>query len=76
LFAVEPIHKAEIAWIKCGHIFGRAKLRETTLTYQMECRCGAANCRRVVTGQDWRRKELQKKYSGFFSWYLQKKIEG
>ena len=43
--------------------------------YEMECRCGATNCRRVITGQDWRRKELQEKYSGFFSWYLQKKID-
>jgi len=44
-------------------------------TYEMECRCGAANCRKIITGQDWRKKELQQKYSGFLSWYLQKKID-
>ena len=38
--------------------------------YEMECRCGAPSCRRLVTGQDWRRKELQSKYAGFISWYL------
>jgi len=43
---------------------------------RMDCRCGAAACRKVVTGQDWRRPELQQKYRGFFSWYLQKKIDG
>ena len=44
-------------------------------TYEMECRCGAANCRKVITGQDWRKKELQEKYRGFISWHLQKKIK-
>ncbi len=43
--------------------------------YEIECRCGAATCRRVITGQDWRRKELQEKYAGHFSWYLREKIE-
>ena len=43
-------------------------------TYEMECRCGAASCRKIITGQDWRRKELQQKYSGYISWYLIEKI--
>lgn len=43
-------------------------------SYQMECNCGADNCRKVITGQDWRRKELQEKYRGFFSWYILEKI--
>lgn len=42
--------------------------------YQMECRCGAASCRRVITGQDWLRKDLQEKYAGYFSLYLAEKI--
>jgi SET domain-containing protein len=43
--------------------------------YELECRCGSAGCRRVITGQDWRRKDLQEKYAGYFSWYLAEKIE-
>ena len=43
-------------------------------TYEMECNCGASSCRKVITGQDWRRKELQKKYAGYMSGYLLKKI--
>jgi len=39
-----------------------------------ECRCGAATCRGTVTGQDWRRADLQEKYRGHFSWYLEQKI--
>jgi SET domain-containing protein len=42
---------------------------------RMECRCGAPSCRRVVTGQDWRRKDLQEKYRGYFSAYLAEKME-
>jgi uncharacterized protein len=43
-------------------------------TYEMECHCNAANCRKVITGQDWRKPELQEKYRGFMSSYLQEKI--
>jgi uncharacterized protein len=38
------------------------------------CRCGAPGCRRVVSGQDWRRPELQRRYGAHMSWYLQRKI--
>lgn len=38
------------------------------------CRCGAENCRRTVTGKDWQRPELQKRYAGYFSAYLAEKI--
>lgn len=31
-----------------------------------DCRCGTAECRGRVTPDDWRRPELQKKYSGHF----------
>lgn len=42
--------------------------------YEMACRCGAPNCRKVITGQDWRRKDLQEKYGNYMSWYLLEKI--
>ena len=42
--------------------------------YSLECNCGAPACRRTITGQDWRRKDLQEKYRGFFSSYLAEKI--
>jgi len=40
----------------------------------VECRCGAPNCRKVVTGKDWQRPELQERYAGYFSAYLARKI--
>jgi uncharacterized protein len=42
--------------------------------YSIECRCGAPNCRGILTGKDWQRPELQKRYAGYFSPYLARKI--
>jgi SET domain-containing protein len=42
--------------------------------YSVECNCGAHNCRKTLTGKDWQRPELQKKYTGYFSAYLAKLI--
>lgn len=38
------------------------------------CRCGAASCRKILTGEDWRKPSLQRRYRGFFSAYLATKI--
>jgi hypothetical protein len=43
-------------------------------TEPMECHCGAAGCRRVVTGLDWQKPELQRKYGDYFAWYLLEKM--
>jgi len=42
--------------------------------YSLECLCGSENCRRVISNTDWENPELQKKYRGYFQWYLQEKI--
>jgi uncharacterized protein len=42
--------------------------------YSVECKCGASNCRKILTGKDWERPELQAHYAGYFSAYLAKKI--
>ncbi len=43
--------------------------------YEMACDCSAVTCRKIITGRDWQRKELQKKYRGYMSWYLEEKIK-
>jgi hypothetical protein len=43
---------------------------------RMDCRCGAPSCRGVITGDDWRLPELQRRYSDYFSWYLLKRMQG
>lgn len=40
-----------------------------------ECRCGAPDCRVLITGKDWQRPDLQERYGQFFSSYLLAKIE-
>ena len=42
--------------------------------YSVECNCGAPNCRKLLTGKDWQRPELQRKYAGHFSAYISKRI--
>ena len=43
---------------------------------QFECGCGAPQCRGKISGDDWKRRELWKRYSGHFSPYLQLRIDG
>jgi uncharacterized protein len=41
----------------------------------MECNCGRPSCRGRVDGRDWRRRDLQERYRGYFSWYLARKLD-
>jgi hypothetical protein len=38
------------------------------------CECGTSSCRRLVTGGDWKLPELQERYRGYFSTYIERKI--
>jgi hypothetical protein len=42
--------------------------------YSVPCKCGVPNCRKILTGKDWQRPKLQKRYAGYFSAYLARKI--
>lgn len=43
--------------------------------YSMKCSCESRNCRGIVTSSDWKNRILQKKYEGYFQYYLQEKIQ-
>ena len=43
-------------------------------SYEIECKCGSPNCRRILSGKDWQRPELQARYCGYFATYLADKI--
>jgi hypothetical protein len=45
------------------------------VVFKMTCRCGAPQCRRCITEDDWALPELQRRYRGYFSQYLQEKID-
>jgi hypothetical protein len=42
--------------------------------WEMECACGVPRCRGQVTGRDWKIPELQRRYAGQFSDYLQRRL--
>jgi hypothetical protein len=42
---------------------------------QFPCGCGSKTCRGSVSGDDWSRPELWKRYRGYFSPYLQRRID-
>ena len=42
---------------------------------EFDCACGAPDCRGRVTHHDWQRPELWERYDGFFSIYLQRRID-
>lgn len=43
--------------------------------YHLKCSCGAIACREVVTGNDWKNDDIQRRYNGFFSRFIQDKID-
>ena len=42
---------------------------------EMECCCSAEQCRKVIHGQDWLLPELQGRYRGYFSRYLEDRFQ-
>ena len=45
-------------------------------TFRMECTCGAATCRGVITGEDWQIPELRERYAGHWPPGLQHRVDG
>ena len=43
--------------------------------YSMECSCGSPRCRGLVTGKDWLKKDIRRKYKGYFSWFIERKLD-
>jgi hypothetical protein len=41
---------------------------------KQECRCGAANCRKIIRGTDWRLPEVQRVNRGYFSPFVERRI--
>jgi len=39
------------------------------------CHCGAALCRGEITGQAYKDSLFQKRHAGFFTWYMQQKVD-
>jgi uncharacterized protein len=64
--------QGQIIFVAMRHIeAGEELTRDWAMTDddddEMERKCGATSCRKRVTGQDWRRQNLQEKYRGYLS---------
>ena len=47
-----------------------------TMPYdEFDCGCGQPTCRGQISGNDWQKPELQKRYAGFFSPHVQRRID-
>ncbi len=42
----------------------------------MRCQCRTPSCRGMISGRDWQRPDLQRKYGSYFSSYLQRRFVG
>jgi uncharacterized protein len=42
----------------------------------MKCHCGTPSCRGTISGRDWQRPDLQRKYGHYFSAYLLRRQPG
>lgn len=42
---------------------------------EFECLCGEAACRKRISGSDWQNPDLWQRYAGYFSPYLQRRID-
>jgi hypothetical protein len=43
---------------------------------EMVCQCRAPTCRGTISGQDWQRPDLQRRYGRYFSCYLLRRFAG
>lgn len=71
LMAMRPIRAGEeitFDYAMCLHAAPGAP------RYELECQCGQPNCRKLITEDDWQQPDLQRRYDGYFQWYLQEKI--
>jgi uncharacterized protein len=42
---------------------------------EFDCSCGTLDCRGRICADDWKRPELQERYQGYFTPYLQRRID-
>jgi len=47
----------------------------TSKDYKLKCSCGSKKCRKIITGEDWKLKELQEKYKEHFTSLILNKIQ-
>lgn len=72
LVAMRNINKGEETTFDYAMTLCRSK---NAKPYNLPCLCSRKNCRGRVTDNDWKNKVLQKRYKGYFQYYIQEKID-
>jgi SET domain-containing protein len=72
LVAMRDIEKNEEVVFDYGMTLYHSK---GSVSYKMKCLCGHKNCRKFITDNDWKIPTLQKKYHGYFQYFIQEKID-
>lgn len=73
LMAMRDIRKGEEITFDYCMVLSRP--RGVRQEYRFTCGCGATSCRGIVTWNDWKKPALQRKYRGYFQWYLEEMIQ-
>jgi hypothetical protein len=50
-------------------------MTDDDIDYNFKCNCGSKQCRNYITSSDWKIPSLQRRYKGYFSWFIQDKID-
>jgi hypothetical protein len=58
----------------CRSAFLQQVEKMASLAWSMACHCGSPHCRRIVTNADWRRPDVQERYTGYCSPFLNRRI--
>ena len=61
--------------IKAGEELTYDWAMENPGRWRFKCHCEEKICRMIITGNDWKSPSLQKRYKGFFSAFIQEKID-
>jgi uncharacterized protein len=59
--------------IQAGEELGLDCAMAMITDYKLNCSCGSYKCRKLITGEDWKLKELQNRYDKYFSRFIYKK---
>lgn len=72
LVAMRDIRKGEEVVFDYAMTLCRSK---NAKPYNLKCLCGKENCRGIITDNDWKDTQLQRKYKGYFQYFIQEKID-
>ena len=77
----DPTFMVAIKDLKAGdevvydYAFVMWSAEESTLHFELECKCETPRCRKVITENDWRLPELQQAYGAYFQPFLRRRFK-